>query len=69
MINICKIYDNYILSCMHRYNLQPLMNKDFTVQNASSIIKLRVCGMLTDSACKTGTGIYFLPIAYIIIIE
>lgn len=54
---------------MHRYNLQPLMNRDFTVTNVSSI-KLRVCGALTDSTCRAGTGtIYILPIAYIIIVE
>ncbi|GAB1860995.1 Cation-independent mannose-6-phosphate receptor [Camponotus japonicus] len=38
------------------YNFQPLMNKDFTVVNASSI-KLRVCGGLTDGTCIAGTGI------------
>ncbi|XP_072743361.1 cation-independent mannose-6-phosphate receptor isoform X2 [Anoplolepis gracilipes] len=40
------------------YNLQSLMNTDFTVINTNGITyKFRVCGAVTDNACGTGTGI------------
>ncbi|XP_071630310.1 cation-independent mannose-6-phosphate receptor-like isoform X1 [Temnothorax longispinosus] len=38
------------------YNLQTLMNKDFTVTNSSGV-KFRVCGALTDNTCGTNTGV------------
>ncbi|KAL0115499.1 hypothetical protein PUN28_010785 [Cardiocondyla obscurior] len=41
-----------------KYNLQTLMNKDFTVTNTSGVkYKFRVCGALTDNTCGTNTGI------------
>lgn len=51
---------------MCRYDLQSLMNRDFTVVNTSGIkYKFRVCGALTDNACRIETGaVYFLSIAY-----
>ncbi|CAL1684751.1 unnamed protein product [Lasius platythorax] len=40
------------------YDLQSLMNRDFTVVNTSGIkYKFRVCGALTDNACRIETGI------------
>lgn len=42
---------------MFRYNLQSLMNRDFTVVNTNSIkYKFRVCEALTDNACGIGAG-------------
>lgn len=41
-----------------RYNLQTLMNRDYTVTNSSGVkYKFRVCGALTDNTCGTNTGV------------
>ncbi|XP_011863304.1 PREDICTED: cation-independent mannose-6-phosphate receptor [Vollenhovia emeryi] len=40
------------------YNLQTLMNKDFTVTNTSGVkYKFRVCGELADNTCGVNTGV------------
>ncbi|XP_070158069.1 cation-independent mannose-6-phosphate receptor isoform X3 [Polyergus mexicanus] len=40
------------------YNMQSLMNRDYTVVNTNGIkYKFRVCEALTDNTCGTGTGI------------
>lgn len=46
---------------MYRYNLQSLMNRDYTVVNTNGIkYKFGVCKALTDNACGTETGtIYY----------
>ncbi|XP_014472689.1 PREDICTED: cation-independent mannose-6-phosphate receptor isoform X2 [Dinoponera quadriceps] len=38
------------------YNLQSLMNKDFTVSSSDIEYKFRICESLTDNTCKAGTG-------------
>lgn len=43
-----------------RYNLQTLMNTDFTVTNINGIkYKFRVCSALTDNTCGINIGIIF----------
>ncbi|KAL6258138.1 hypothetical protein P5V15_010058 [Pogonomyrmex californicus] len=40
------------------YNLQTLMNRDFTVTSASNVkYKFSVCSILVNSTCGTGTGV------------
>jgi len=45
---------------LHRYNLQSLMKKDFTVTNTNGLnYKFKVCRAVNDNLCKAGTGIAF----------
>ena len=53
-----------------RYDLQTLMNKDFTVTNVNGIkYKFRVCNALMDNTCgnKTGAISYHETVLHIVI--
>lgn len=55
------IVDLTVCLVLYRYNLQPLMNQDFTTMaNISGAkYKFRLCGALADNTCGTGTGTRF----------